>query len=175
MAEDQDRPTDSDKRNGRNGKIERCDEHHPLADCVSKLIYEVRELTDAVGLTRMAVREHDDKVIKFYEQNALLASQISTNNEMLEKVVKLLKETSARESIMSQHLEEVLAQVAKNSANNSEDWFKKRLEEMMNAQTAMMEKNRKENAKLLWKLVGVIVTLALFVAGVTGNLSVPGT
>jgi N-dimethylarginine dimethylaminohydrolase len=175
MAEDQDTPTDSDKRNGRNEKILRCDEHHPLADCVSKLIYEVRELTDAVGLTRMAVREHDDKVIKFYEQNALLAAQIKTNNEMLEKVVKLLKETTAREAMVSQHLEEVLAYIAKNTANNSEEWFKKRLEEMMTAQTQMLEKNRKENAKLLWKLVGVIVTLALFIAGVTGNLSIPGT
>lgn len=152
--------------------IERCEEHHPLVNCVNRMIYEVRELIAEISQIKTMIRSHDDKVVDFYEILAQVSAQLKTNNDLMAKTIGMLNDTSLREAKTAGHLEEILALLAKNMGNNKEDWFCKQLELYQKAQTKALTDAQKANAKLMWKLVGVIITLALFIAGVTGNINI---
>jgi chromosome segregation ATPase len=156
-------------------KLERCNEHQPLSDCVADLVYEFRRLEDGCKDIRTELRDHDDNVLKFWKELAQLDGELKVNAKTMEKVVGMLKSTNSRLSNVTGHLDELLALVAKNmsTSKTNEDWFKKQFEDFLKAQRSQEEANRKANAKMIWKLVGVIVTLALFIAGITGNINLP--
>lgn len=155
--------------------IKRCDEHHPLSECVHDLSIEVRDLSDKTDLVRQEVRNHDNKTIKFYESQAKLSAQLESSNKLMEKIVELLNKETGRQAITSQHLEEVLSQLSKNmgvSKETIQTWLCEQLAESRKADEATATTLAKNNMKLIWKLVGAVVLLALFIAGVTGKINI---
>ena len=147
-------------------KTVRCDEHTPLVDSISKIVYEMRELEDLILLIRSDIRNHDDKTIKLFEQNTKLTIEIGENNNSLTKLDRLLNEAITKQNILSLHLAEAVEIMTKDT-HSDDNWLKNQFEKYQKAQLEQMKFVRQENAKLMWKLIGVIVTLAGVIAGMT--------
>lgn len=157
-------PTNDDLPTNNTPRTQRCDEHTPLVDSISKIVYEMRELEDLILLIRNDIRNHDDKTIKLFEQNTRLTIEISDNNTSLTKLDRLLNEAITKQNILSLHLAEAVEIMTKDT-HADDNWLKKQFEEYQKAQTKQMVFIQKENAKLMWKLMGVIVALAGAIAG----------
>ena len=149
-----------------------------LIDSISKVVYELRELESIIMSVRQEIRNHDDRTIKFYEQNAKLTAEIDENNGNFIKLNKLLNEITIKETTLCVHLNDLI-----NTISNKDDPDK----EWSREQIAMYQKNQAESLKvfqkvqsealkeyqaatraMIWKMLGIILAFAAALAGLNG-------
>jgi hypothetical protein len=159
-------------------ETQRTDDQQPLIDSISKIVYEMRSLEDLANLIRTDIRNHDDKTQKFYQQNERLGIEISQNSQALIKLDRALNEIITKQNILHIELEAVLQSLGHDKKSETpsggedgNEWFKKQLEAYQQSQRDMIDQNRKDNNALLLKILGALIAIALFIAGITGNLT----
>lgn len=158
------------------------DEQTVLIDSISKVVYELRELESIIMSVRQEIRNHDDRTIKFYEQNAKLTAEIDENNGNFIKLNKLLNEISIKESTLCVHLNDLIntistqddpdkiwnrEQIAMYQKNQTES-----LRVFQKAQSDALKEYQAITRAMIWKMLGVVLAFAAALAGLNGIINI---